>query len=128
MPCLNAVFSSFQEASLVNLVATSLQASSSCREVATAPQQSPWPLLSGGVALRSLLIGALPARVQDNPKGRAANGVLLSAPKSRDSLRLRRRFLPLPEKSRDFLRPQGARFPLRRKSLANCDLFCNENG
>ena len=30
----------------------------------------------------------------------------LSAPKSRDSLRLWRRFLPLPEKSRDFLRPQ----------------------
>ena len=52
----------------------------------------------------------------------------LSAPKSRDSLRLRRRFLPLPEKSRDFLRPQDARFPLRRKSLANRDFFCDENG
>ena len=50
----------------------------------------------------------------------------LSAPKSRDSLRLRRRFLPLPQKSRDFLRPQDAissakkiaseqRFLLRRK-------------
>ena len=54
--------------------------------------------------------------------------VYLSAPKSRDSLRLRRRFLPLPEKSRDFLRPQDARFPLRRKSLANRDFFCDENG
>ena len=43
-------------------------------------------------------------------------GVVLSAPKSRDSLRLRRRFLPLPGKSRDFLRPQGARFPLRRRN------------
>ena len=34
----------------------------------------------------------------------------LSAPKSRDSLRLRRagRFLPLPEKSRDFFRPQDS--------------------
>ena len=51
------------------------------------------------------------------------HGLKLSAPKSRDSLRLRRRFLPLPEKSRDFLRPQDARFPLRRKSLANRD-FC----
>ena len=51
----------------------------------------------------------------------------LSAPKSRDSLRLRRRFLPLPEKSRDFLRPQDARFPLRRKPLANRDFFCDEN-
>ena len=48
----------------------------------------------------------------------------LSAPKSRDSLRLRRRFLPLPRKSRDFLRPQDARFPLRRQSLANRDFFC----
>ena len=52
----------------------------------------------------------------------------LSAPKSRDSLRLRRRFLPLPRKSRDFLRPQDARFPLRRKTLANRDFFCEENG
>ena len=52
----------------------------------------------------------------------------LSAPKSRDSLRLRRRFLPLPTTSRDFLRPQDARFPLRRRSLANRDFFCEENG
>ena len=52
---------------------------------------------------------------------------LLSAPKSRDSLRLRRRFLPLPEESRDVLRPQDARFPLRRKPLANRDFFCDEN-
>ena len=51
----------------------------------------------------------------------------LSAPKSRDSLRLRRRFLPLPEKLRDFLRPQDAGFPLRRKSLANRDFFCDED-
>ena len=50
--------------------------------------------------------------------------LVLSAPKSRDSLRLRRRFLPLPKKSREFLRPQDARFPLRRKSLANRDFFC----
>ena len=33
-----------------------------------------------------------------------------------------------PGKSRDFLRPQDARFPLRRKSLANRDFFCDENG
>ena len=59
---------------------------------------------------------------------RGKGGWQLSAPKSRDSLRLRRRFLPLPEKSRDFLRPQDARSPLRRKSLANRDFFCDENG
>ena len=52
----------------------------------------------------------------------------LSAPKSRDSLRLRRRFLPLPEKSRDFLRPQDARFPLRIKSLANRDFSAMKTG
>ena len=40
------------------------------------------------------------------------SGVVLSAPKSRDLLRLRRRFLPLHEKSREFLRRQDARFPL----------------
>ena len=51
----------------------------------------------------------------------------LSAPKSRDSLRLRRRFYRSP-KNRDFFRPQDARFPLRRKSLANRDFFCEENG
>ena len=45
----------------------------------------------------------------------------LSAPKSRDSLRLRRRFLPLPRRIARFLGPQDARFPLRRKSLANAD-------
>ena len=54
--------------------------------------------------------------------------VQLSAPQSRDSLRLRRRFLPLPEKSCEFLRPQDAQFPLRKKSLANRDFFCDENG
>ena len=32
-----------------------------------------------------------------------------------------------PPKNRDFSRPQDARFPLRRKSLANCDFFCEEN-
>ena len=48
----------------------------------------------------------------------------LNAPKSRDSLRLRRRFWPLPEKSRDFLRPQEASdFLCEEKSLANRDLF-----
>ena len=55
----------------------------------------------------------------------------LSASKSCDSLRLRRRFLflPLPKRSHYFLRPQDARFPLRReKSLANRDFFCEENG
>ena len=52
----------------------------------------------------------------------------LSALKSRDSLRLRRQFLPLPKTSRDFLSPQDARFPLRRKSLANRDFICEENG
>ena len=30
--------------------------------------------------------------------------------------------------ARDFLRPQDARFPQRRKSLANSDFFCDENG
>ena len=33
-----------------------------------------------------------------------------------------------PQKNRDFLRPQDARFPLRRKSLANRDFFCEEHG
>ena len=42
----------------------------------------------------------------------------LSAPKSRDSLQPRRRFLPLPKQSLDFLRPQDARFPLRRKRFS----------
>ena len=32
-----------------------------------------------------------------------------------------------PKLPRDSLRPQDARFPLRRKSLANCDFFCEEN-
>ena len=36
--------------------------------------------------------------------------------------------LPLSKKSRDFSRPQDAGFPLRRKSLANRDFFCEENG
>ena len=49
----------------------------------------------------------------------------LSAPKSRDSLRLRRRFLPLPRRIARFLRPQEARFALRRKSLANGDFLCD---
>ena len=49
----------------------------------------------------------------------------LSAPKSRDSLRLRRRFSPLPRRIARFLRPQDARFPLRRKSLANGDFLCD---
>ena len=31
-------------------------------------------------------------------------------------------------KNRDFLRPQDARLPLRRKSLANRDFFCEEKG
>ena len=52
---------------------------------------------------------------------RTKNTTGLSAPKSRDSLRLRRQCLPLPEKSRDPLTPQDARFLLRRKSLANRD-------
>ena len=52
----------------------------------------------------------------------------LSAPKSRDSLRLRRRFVPLPEKSRDFLRPQDARCPLRRKAPANRDFSAMKTG
>ena len=51
----------------------------------------------------------------------------LSAPKSHDSLRLWWRFYRS-RKNRDFLRPQGARFPLRRKSLANRDFFCDETG
>ena len=50
---------------------------------------------------------------------------ILSAPKSCDSLRLRRRFLPLPRRIARFLRPQDARFPLRRKSLANGDFLCD---
>ena len=50
---------------------------------------------------------------------RAPASAHLSAPKSRDSLRLRRRFSPLPRRIARFLRPQDARFPLRRKSLAN---------
>ena len=36
--------------------------------------------------------------------------------------------LPLTQKSREFLGPQDARFPLRRKSLANRDFFCEYNG
>ena len=43
-----------------------------------------------------------------------AGGFGLSAPKLRDSLRRRRRFLLLPKKSRDFWGPQDARLPLRR--------------
>ena len=64
-------------------------------------------------------------KINCGPRGETRlSGLELSAPKSRDSLRLRRRFFPLPRKSRDFLRPQGARFPLRRKSLVNRDFFC----
>ena len=53
---------------------------------------------------------------------------MLSAPKSRDPLRLRRRFSPLPRRIARFLRPQDARFPLRRKSLANGDFLCDLKG
>ena len=63
-----------------------------------------------------------------NAPGEQVSDPPLSAPKSRDSLRLRRRCLPLPKHSRDFLRPQDARFPSRRKSLANRDFFCELNG
>ena len=49
----------------------------------------------------------------------------LSAPKSHEPLRLRLRFLPLPEKSRNFLRPQDARFPCDRKSPAKGHSLCN---
>ena len=67
-------------------------------------------------------------KLQRNFRFRLWHVTGLSAPKSRDSLRLRRRFSPLSKKSRDFLRPQDARFPLRRKSLANRDFFCEGNG
>ena len=40
------------------------------------------------------------------PQGHQAEGMGLSAPKSRDSLRLRRRFSPLPCRIARFLRPQ----------------------
>ena len=33
-----------------------------------------------------------------------------------------------PKKSRNWSRPQDARFPLRRESLAKCDFFCEESG
>ena len=63
------------------------------------------------------------AKTVPNPTASAPIRTSLSAPKSHDSLRLRRRFLPLPRRIARFLRPQDARFPLRRKSLANGD-FC----
>ena len=48
----------------------------------------------------------------------------LSAPKSRDTPRLRRRFLLLPREIARFLRPQDARLiPCDSTSLANGDFF-----
>ena len=47
----------------------------------------------------------------------------LSAPKSRDSLQLQPRSLPLPHRIARFLRPQDARFP--SKSLAIGDFLCD---
>ena len=84
----------------------------------------------GGAAVEAATAGCWKKTVSLSHKAEEENvagETGLSVPKSRESLRLRQRILPLPRKIARVLRPQDVRCSCDQKSLVNSDFLCDES-